>query len=68
MQITGELIDELKYVLEVEYQYKPVVKYTNLLLFPMACIYIYTATACKFRVHFLELVKYSVHPYTKIEL
>ena len=22
MQITGELIDELKYVLEVEYQYK----------------------------------------------
>ena len=68
MQITGDLIDELKYVLEVEYQYKPAVKYTNLLLFPMVCISVYTATACKFRVHFLDLVKYSFHPYTKIEL
>ena len=57
MQITGELIDELKYVLEVEYQYKPAVKYTNLLLFPMAYILVYTVTACKFRLHFLVLVK-----------
>ena len=55
MQITGDLIDELKYVLEVEYQYKPAVKYTNLLLFPMVCISVYTASECKFRVHFLEL-------------
>ena len=68
MQISGDLIYELKYVLEIEYQYRPVVKYTNQLLFQMACIPVYTATACKFRVHFLELVKYSFHPYTKIEL
>ena len=35
---------------------------------PMVCISVYTATARKFRVHFLELANCSVHPYTKIEL
>ena len=69
MQIISDLIlDELEYVLEVEYQYKPVEKYTNPMLFPIAKISVYTVIACKFRVHFLELVKCSVHPYTKIEL
>ena len=68
MQIMGDLIlDELEYVLEVECQYKPVEKYTNQMLFPFAYIAVYTVTACKFRVHFLELIKYSFHPYTKIE-
>ena len=53
----GELIlDELEYVLEVEYQYKPVEKYTKTMLFPIAYISVYTETACKFRVHFLELI------------
>ena len=68
MQITGDLIDELKYVLEVEYQYKPAVKYANLLLFPIAYTSVYKVTECKFRVHFLKLVKYSFHPYAKIGL
>ena len=55
MQIMGDLIlDELEYVLEVEYQYKPVEKYTNPMLFPMAYISVHTVTACKFRVHFVE--------------
>ena len=64
----GDLIlDELEYVSEVEYHYKPVEKYTNPMLFPMAYISVYTVTACKFRVYFLELIKYSFHPYTKIE-
>ena len=68
MHIMGDLIlDELEYVLEVEYQYKPVEKYTNPMLFSMAYISGYKVTACKFRVHFLELIKYSFHPYTKIE-
>ena len=49
MQIMGDLIlDELEYVLEVEYQYKPVEKYTSQLLFPMACFSVYNATACTF--------------------
>ena len=56
-----------EYVLEVEYQYKPVEKYTNSMLFPMAYILVYKVTAFKFRVHFLELIKYSFHPYTEIE-
>ena len=42
------ILDELEYVLEVEYQYKPVEKYTNAMLFPMAYISVYTVTACKF--------------------
>ena len=68
MQIMGDLIlDELEYVLEVEYQYEPVEKYTNLMLFPIAYISVYTVTAGKFRVHFLELIKNSFHPYTKSE-
>ena len=63
----GDLIlDELEYVLEVN-NTKPVEKYTNPMLVPMAYISVYTVTACKFRVHFLELIKYSFHPYTKIE-
>ena len=53
----GDLIDELEYVLEVEYQYNPAEKYTNPMLLPMAYISVYTVTACKFWVHFLELVK-----------
>ena len=35
--------------------------------FPIAYISVYTVAACTFRVHFLELNKYSFHPYTKIE-
>ena len=58
MQIISDLIlEELEYVLEVEYQYKPVEKYTKPMLFPMAHISVYKVTACKFRVHFLELIK-----------
>ena len=36
----------------------------------MVYFFVYTGTACKFRAHFLALVKYtsSVHPYTKIIL
>ena len=64
----GDLIDELEYVLEVTYQYNPAENYTNPMLFPMAYISVYIVTACKFRVHFLELVKYSSYPYTKFEL
>ena len=62
-KITGDLIDELRYVLEVIRGeiYKPTT-------IPMACIPVYRATACKFQVHFLELVKYSVHPYTTVDL
>ena len=68
MQIMGDFIlDEREYVLEVEYQYKPVEKYTNPMLFPMAYISVHTVTACKFRVHFVEFIKYSFHLYTKIE-
>ena len=68
MQIISDLIlDELEYVLEVEYQYKPVEKYTNPMLFLMAKISVYTVTACKFRVHCFDLIKYSFHPYIKIE-
>ena len=37
------------------------------MLFPMAYISVYTVSACKFRVHFLELIKYGFHPFTKIE-
>ena len=51
----SDLIDELEYVLDVEYQYNPAEKYTNPMLFPISA---YKVTACKFRVHFLELVKY----------
>ena len=66
MQIMSDLIlDEIEYVLEVEYQYKPVEKYTNPMLFPIAKISVYTVIACKFRVHFLKIIKYSFHPYTK---
>ena len=67
MQIMGNLIlDKLEYVLEVEYQYKSVEKYTNPMLFPLAYISVYTVTACKFWVHFLEIIKYRFHPYTKL--
>ena len=45
MQIIGDLIDELEYVLEVEYQYNPSEKYTNPIPFPMAYISDYTVTA-----------------------
>ena len=52
MQIMGDLIlYDLEYVLEVKYQYKPVEKYTNPMLFPMAYISVYTVTAGKFRIH-----------------
>ena len=62
MQIMNDLkLNELEYVLEVEYQNKPVEKYTNPMLFPDCSV-----TACKFRVHFLELIKYGFHPYTRI--
>ena len=63
MQVMGDLIDELEYVLEVEYHYNPAEKYTNPILFPMAYISVYTVTSRKFREHFLELVKYSSYPF-----
>ena len=43
MQIMGDLIDELEYVLE--YQYTPTEKFTNPMLFSMAYISDYTVTA-----------------------
>ena len=49
-KITDSLINEIRYVLEVEQQFKSAEKYTILLLFSMACISVYTATACNFYI------------------